>query len=153
MYDPFLHSQLPLRPGKAAVALLLLPDSKYLLQLRDPLPHIFYPDHWGCFGGGVEDGETPPGALVRELREELNLQITAEQLTYFTRFTFDFNFVGLGNIERHYYILQLEDTDGLELGEGADMRAFTADEALNTLRLMPYDSFAIWIHCAQQRFR
>ena len=44
----------------------------YLLQLRDETPGIYYPGHWGLFGGQIEPGETPAQGLVRELGEELN---------------------------------------------------------------------------------
>src|SRR5262249_32847766 len=52
-----------LRPADAAAALIQLPDGRYLLQLRDARPDIFYPDHWGCFGGAIDPGETPESAL------------------------------------------------------------------------------------------
>ena len=39
-----------------------------------------YPNVWDVFGGHVEDGETIEEALVRELREELN--ITPTEFTY-----------------------------------------------------------------------
>lgn len=134
-------------------ALLLLPGDKYLLQLRDPLPHIFHPGHWDTFGGGIDAGETPQQALVRELEEEIGLRTTADQLSYFTHFTYDFNFAGIGDIDRWYYTLSLASTDGLQLNEGSDMRAFTAEEALGTLRLTPHCAFALWIYHAQRRFR
>jgi 8-oxo-dGTP pyrophosphatase MutT (NUDIX family) len=59
-----------LRPAHAVAALLQLSDGRYVMQLRDSNPNIFYPDHWGCFGGAVDPGEAPAVALVRELREE-----------------------------------------------------------------------------------
>jgi hypothetical protein len=31
---------------------------RYLVQLCDSKPTIFFPDHWGCFGGAGEAGET-----------------------------------------------------------------------------------------------
>ena len=43
----------PLDAGAAqdAVAgILVLEDGRYLMQLRDDIPGIFYPDHWGLFG-------------------------------------------------------------------------------------------------------
>jgi hypothetical protein len=55
----------PLRAADAVAALLILDDGRYVMQLRDTLPTIFYPDHWGCFGGAVGDGEAPLAALNR----------------------------------------------------------------------------------------
>lgn len=46
---------------------------KYLLQFRDALmrnPHL-----WSLFGGGIEPGEDPLAAGLREMREELELRL------------------------------------------------------------------------------
>ena len=50
-------------------------DGKILLQLRDDLPDLLYPNSWATFGGGVEEGETPDEALRRELLEEIELEL------------------------------------------------------------------------------
>ena len=49
--DAFLGARATLRPAHAVAALLQLADSRYVMQLRDAKPNIFYPDHWGFFGG------------------------------------------------------------------------------------------------------
>ncbi len=60
------------------VALAILArDGKYLMQLRDDLPHILYPGHWGFFGGHLDPGETPAEGLIREVREEINYEVTS----------------------------------------------------------------------------
>ena len=82
MGDPYLDSTEPLLPGDAVAGLILLEDGRYLLQKRDPLPDIFFPDHWGLFGGAVEESESDMEALRRELREELGL--TVQDARYFT---------------------------------------------------------------------
>lgn len=55
-----------------ANAVLVLGDF-YILQLRDEHARAC-PGQWGLFGGGIEDGETPRAALIRELREELEIE-------------------------------------------------------------------------------
>jgi 8-oxo-dGTP diphosphatase len=138
--------QRKLRPENAAAALIQLRDGRYILQLRDARPDIFYPDHWGCFGGAIDAGETPEAALIRELDEELGLKLAENTAKRFTRFTHDFGFAGLGSIDRIYFHLPLSDMAGLRLQEGARVAAFVADEALHRLRMVPYDSFALWMH-------
>lgn len=46
-----------------------------LLYLRDNKPEIPFPDYWDLIGGHVEEGETPEDALVREVKEELDIDL------------------------------------------------------------------------------
>jgi 8-oxo-dGTP diphosphatase len=48
--------------------------TEFLLGQR--APGTFYPGFWEFPGGKVEAGETPHDALVRELREELGIEVT-----------------------------------------------------------------------------
>ncbi len=73
MTDFFLKEG-SLRPSNAAVALILVGETpRYLMQLRDQKAGIFYPGHWGLFGGAIDPGEAPEITLQRELTEELGL--------------------------------------------------------------------------------
>ena len=56
---------------RVAIA-ILYQDDKFLMQLRDDIPNIVYPGHWGLFGGHLEPGETPDVAVKRELLEEIS---------------------------------------------------------------------------------
>lgn len=56
-----------------AAAVLTRPDHSFLLGQRGP--DTFYSGYWEFPGGKVEDGETPAQALVRELREELAIEV------------------------------------------------------------------------------
>lgn len=62
MSDQYIH---------VAIA-ILYQQNKFLLQLRDDIPGIIYPGHWGLFGGHLEPGETPDIAVKRELLEEIS---------------------------------------------------------------------------------
>ena len=70
----FLTSTLPLRASSAVAAIVVVDQDRYLMQLRDDIPGIWYPGHWGLFGGAIDTGEDEIAALRRELREELELQ-------------------------------------------------------------------------------
>lgn len=151
----FTSSPRPLRCEPAAAALLLLEDERYVLQLRDDIPEIFFPGHWGAFGGGLHADETPLQALKRELNEELGLEIADADATYFTQIDFDLSTLGQGKIQRWFYTVRIpaDVHGGLRLREGASMGAFTGAQALTELRMTPYDAFALWLHWSRDRLR
>lgn len=145
-----MDPQPTLQTDNAAAAILVLEDGCYLLQLRDDMPQIWYPDYWGFFGGSVEPGEGPLEALKRELYEELELEITQARL--FTHFEFDLRPLGLDVYARSYYEIPIRTAElaRLNLHEGAEMRRVSGHEAL-TMKLVPYDGFALFLHHHQKR--
>ena len=147
MPEYFLSPQVQLRPGHAACAVIVLEDGRYLMQLRDQKPGIFYPGHWGLFGGAIDGDETPEAALRRELREEIGL--VAEDLRPLTQFSFTCG--RHGRIDRYFYEVTIANDvlPELRLHEGAQMKAFAAASILTQPCVVPYDSFAIWIHASR----
>jgi 8-oxo-dGTP pyrophosphatase MutT (NUDIX family) len=132
---------------KNAVAALLIDDAgRYIMQLRDGKPEIFYPGHWGCFGGAMEANEDPIDALRRELREEIAFEL--RNAVQFTKFDFDFSSHGFSRVYRIYFQVRVRGfaLEDFVLNEGADMKAFRGEELLVTRRVAPYDAFAIWMH-------
>ncbi len=134
----------PLKPGDAVAALIVLDDGRYLMQLRDQKPGIFYPGHWGLFGGALDPGESVEEALVRELEEELSLK--GARGRYVTDLNFAFG--PFGRIVRHFYEVPISTADAgrLIIHEGLEMRAFAATDILTQPRVVAYDAFAIWMH-------
>jgi len=128
-----------------------LDDGRYLLQLRDNKSGIFFPGHWGLFGGGIESEEEPEAGLVRELMEELGIQVA--NMCLLTRFEFDLTPIGFKKIYRVFYEVQLPVSvlNSITLGEGAAFKAFTKNEILTLPRLTPYDGFALWFHSNKSR--
>jgi len=150
LVDEFLRGDGGLVPSNAVVGLIVV-DGAYLMQLRSQKAGIFYPGHWGLFGGAVDEGEHADAALVRELREELGIEVTGAE--YFTEFSFDFGFCGRGQVWRRYYRIALTacEAEEMVLGEGSEMRAFVASDILVQPRLVPYDAFAIWLDATQRK--
>lgn len=139
-------------PGEAAAALLVTQDGRYLLQHRDDLPGIFFPGWWGLFGGGIEAGETPHGALIRELAEEL--AFTPHRATLFASVGLDFGFAGYGVLPRHVFEVPIAEDDVAQMrqGEGQGMALMAGAEIMAARHIVPYDATAIWQHMAQNRF-
>jgi 8-oxo-dGTP pyrophosphatase MutT (NUDIX family) len=144
------HGQLP-RPHDAVAALLVHEDGRNIMQLRDSKPGIFYPGHWGCFGGAVEPGEAPVDALRRELREEIDFEMPSA--FQFTQFDFDFSPLGYSKVYRIYFEVRVPDAAFTRfiLHEGEDVQAFRVENLLVTRRVTPYDAFAVWMHMNQPR--
>lgn len=141
-----------LTPADAAAAILHTEDGQYLLQQRDANPSIFYPGHWGCFGGALENGESPMDALRRELMEELQLDLGGREIRLFSHFRFSVEPVGIAELNRYYYEIRIggAEVEGLRLDEGAAMGLLDGREALHAYRLVPYDAFMLWLHVHQR---
>ena len=93
---------------------------RFLMQLRDDIPGIVYPGHWGLFGGHIEPGETAEQAFVREVHEEINYLPK--------RYSFFRCYPGK-EVIRHVYCTPLTVTmEKLVLQEGWDMDWLTLDE-------------------------
>jgi len=106
------------KPIAVAVAILYT-EEHFLLQLRDDVPGIAYPGHWGLFGGHIEAGETPIVALQRELCEEIGY--TTYQIIKFRTYEDS-------GVIRHVFSAHLTVTlDQLVLSEGWDMDLVTLD--------------------------
>jgi len=61
-------------------ALIFSSDNKILMGKKDPTKGGVYPDCWHIPGGGVDEGETFEQALIREVKEEVGLDITPYKL-------------------------------------------------------------------------
>jgi len=70
---------------KKIAAIILENDKReLLLYLRDNKPGIPFPNHWDLIGGHLEDGETPGEALLREVKEELNIDL--KEYTFYKKY-------------------------------------------------------------------
>lgn len=134
-----------------AAALMVTPDGRYLMQLRDDKPGIIIPDHWALFGGTVEPGENAEAALARELVEEL--EYAAREVTLFTELLIDLPFAPPRTDRMSFCIVPIEASEvpAMVQHEGADRRLFTAEALAAEPRVAPWDLAAVLMHARRQR--
>jgi len=133
-----------------AVAILVTPDGHYLMQLRDAKPTIILPDHWACFGGSIEPGESAEAALHRELIEELEFR--AAGTSFFTELTIDLPFAPPRTDRMRFFAVPIrpEDIDGMVQHEGAGRRLFTPEALAAEPRVAPWDLAVVLMHARRQ---
>jgi 8-oxo-dGTP diphosphatase len=108
-----------------AQVLLFDRDGRLLIYLRDDKPEIPFPNHWDFFGGHLEAAETPEQALVREVREELGVELNA--WSFFR--CYDCLEDDAYPNRKHIYHARIErNTSNLSLCEGQRLAAIAPDE-------------------------
>jgi 8-oxo-dGTP diphosphatase len=99
-----------------------------LLYLRDNKPTIPFPHHWDLFGGYVEKGETLEQALIREVKEELDCNLT--EYKFFKKYEClkgdvhqNIKYVYIGKVDKSI--------KELKLSEGEELKFFSREEIPN----------------------
>ena len=94
---------------RAAKAIIIDAQGRYLFQLRDDIPTITFPGYWGLFGGALESLETPNLAIKRELYEELFYLPTSIEL--FFSYTYSLKKVNIIDREITVFTCSIEKGD------------------------------------------
>ena len=111
-----------------AQVLLFDRDMKLLIYLRDDNPDIPFPHHWDFIGGHIEAGESPEQALVREVKEELGVEL--KQWKFFRRYEC-LEGDAYPNTKFIYYAVIGSLADELRLYEGQRLAGIGVEERLN----------------------
>jgi 8-oxo-dGTP diphosphatase len=99
-------------------------EEQVLLFLRDDIPEIPFPNMWDVPGGHLEPGETPERCIVREMREEMDLQLDDFEL--FSIQEFD------DRIEYTFWKKKNLDITRITLHEGQRLAWFSKEDVENT---------------------
>ncbi|MBN2414254.1 NUDIX hydrolase [bacterium] len=109
---------------KGCSILFVNSSNQVLLFLRDNKPDIPYPDMWDVPGGHVEPGETPEACIIREMKEEMDLNLEGFSLLSKLEFS--------DRIEYTYWKEEDLDIDAIDLTEGQRLKWFSREEAART---------------------
>lgn len=122
------------KPGAKAIVVY---QEKICLVLRDSNPAIANPNKWNTPGGAIEEGEAPREAMIRELKEEINLDATNIIETGITTYTD-------GSIVHRYFVPVTDEQFALIslVHEGQKLEWFTLEE---TLRLVDTPHLSIYL--------
>ncbi len=127
-----------------SVAGIIYINKKYLFQIRDKNPTIWFPGFHGFFGGLIDKKESPAKAIKREILEELNEEILKLNLL----FKMNFKTAKLNEErERYYFLLNLKKgfQKKIKINEGAGFK-FLSINQLNLNKMIPWDLTAIYYH-------
>lgn len=117
---------------QVALAIISNKDNEVLLQHRDNNAPT-NPNKWGLWGGRIEESETPLQAVIRELKEELDIDVSENSLTLFN--TYKAQRFG-DDWEGYVFHLQDENNFKYNLQEGDDLKFISVEEA-QTLDIDP----------------
>jgi 8-oxo-dGTP pyrophosphatase MutT (NUDIX family) len=133
-----------------AAALLVTPDGRYLMQLRDDKPTILLPGHWALFGGTVDAGETAATAMRRELIEEL--EFAAAEITAFSEMTVELPFAPPRFDRMSFFAVPITERaeQAMVQHEGAGRRLFVPEELAREPRVAPWDLAAVLMHARRR---
>ena len=99
-------------------------QNQVLLFLRDDKPDLPYRNMWDVLGGHVESDETPEECIVREMKEEIDLDLKDFQLLCCKEFD--------DRIEYTYWKKSNLKIEEINLIEGQRLKWFTRQEAAET---------------------
>jgi 8-oxo-dGTP diphosphatase len=95
-------------------------EPEVLLFLRDNIDTIPYPNCWDIPGGHVEINETPEECIVREMMEEIGIDIGTPELFRIYKIK--------DRTEYTYWQAAIFDIDDIQLNEGQALRWFSEKE-------------------------
>lgn len=117
-----------------AGAIVSSSSGSILCQLRDVKPGILFPGFWTCSPGGhVEQGESPRSAILRELREEFEIEVTG--LTHLLTLTEQSEHVR--GVYHGFTAKLVTPVEQVRCNEGQCASFFEPDEILCLLKLHP----------------
>lgn len=117
--------------GFHGAKLALLTGDRLVSILRDKDPEIPYPDMWDLPGGGREASESPEACVLRELKEELSLSLSEEDLLWKRQYISDLD----GKNATWFFVAEVPELDINRIRLGAEGQAWRMWDVARFLRM------------------
>ena len=120
-------------------ALLLTTTGGVMVQHRDNIESILWPDSLSTFGGGVEGDETSDEALAREMKEELAMDINDYEYEFYKTFEQrkSTHPGAYADVDCHIYLIYDVDPEQLTVLEGQGYKLLTKDTNFANIKASP----------------
>jgi mutator protein MutT len=116
------------------VSIILFYDDEGNVLLQDRKNKSRFGEEFGFFGGAIEKGETPEQALIREVKEELGIEL--KKFQFFKKY-----YKELKNINKsadlHLFLAPMPDLNKVNVQEGKKFLT-TINDAIN-LNILTWD--------------
>ena len=113
--------------AKEGAQIILLNDRReVLMYLRDDFAHIPFPNMWALPGGMLEARETPKQCVIREIEEEMGVELDPGEVQHVVTHQRDFG------IEHTFFAQTKIDIDDVVLTEGQRLGWFSEHDATTT---------------------
>ena len=126
-----------------SVHAIIIYKRKYFIQKRDNKKNIHFPNFWGLFGGKIAQNESKFNAILRELKEETNLNVGKPKK--------NISFIISGKslaLTRNitYFVFSLKEIpSNLKIFEGSNFK-FVNFKNIKNLKFNPFDYSALSFH-------
>ncbi|MCG7494842.1 NUDIX domain-containing protein [Thalassobius sp. Cn5-15] len=114
---------------------ILFIGDRLTVMLRDDKPDIAWPNHWDLPGGLREQGESPVACGIREVREEVAIQVQPSDLIWARCFPRE------GELPTWFFAAHLAESCAADLSlgdEGQALERWPADQFLHHPQAIPH---------------
>ena len=128
---------------KNSVGAIIYQGNRYLIQKRSKKKKIYFPQLYGVFGGGAEKNEKTLHAIKREILEELELNLSLDNMKYFLQISLNSRHFKIKRSRSYFSVKITKDQyKFINLREGQSLHLLDIKE-LKKLDFVPWDLSAI----------
>lgn len=128
---------------KKSVGAIIYFKNLYLIQKRSLKKNIYFPGAFGAFGGNVDIAEKAHEAIIREIKEELDIDLNYKQIKYFLKISINSKHFKK-NRNRYYYSINITKAqlNSIVLKEGDSYHLLSLSR-IDKINFVPWDLSAI----------